>query len=130
MQDDPRNDLAGCAEDVCMSCSAEGGVSCVEREDRPDCCLAVKVRVPTVTASRFSIAIKAAETTEDAVALWNPSCSDVLGGGAGYGPLLQGAMGDAIEEAACGDGCPAKTPICLEFDVRLQPWLAHQSLIV
>ena len=42
----------------------------------PGCCWAKKVKVPAVEAGIFSILNKAAESTEDAVRLWNPSCTD------------------------------------------------------
>ena len=107
---DPHNNFTECSMAVCYEWK-DGFQQ--ERAGRPDCCLAKQVRVPQTKAGRFSIAVKTKESIVDAVSLWNPSCFDVLGVGAGYDGLLQGAMGDAID-ADCEGGCPAATPVCLD----------------
>ena len=90
----------------------------LERPDRPDCCFAKKVRVPNIDAGRFALKTKTNEDTATAVALWNPSCIEVLDAGMGYANLIHGAMADAansVEGSVCGPsgkGCPATAPLC------------------
>lgn len=103
-----------CDNDVCYIPSE---LSLIDKPGRPDCCFAIKTKVPSTDAGRFSLFVKNTETTVDATRLWNPGCFDALDGGAGYQNLLQGAMGDAVSSAnvsACGGliGCPAETPMC------------------
>lgn len=66
---------SACGDDVCMYWGEDpvfGRIHVVNTTI--GCCMARKVQVPTVEAGVFSILNKAAETTEMAVSLWNPSC--------------------------------------------------------
>jgi hypothetical protein len=78
------------------------------------CCLSQQTRVPAISGGAFSVLRLSQETVADALAIWNPVCSDVLApaapqttnqsislatddnGNADYINLLRGAVGDAV----------------------------------
>ena len=110
----------GCTDDACFYW--EGGLhQPLPSNVTPGCCVAKKVQVPTVDAGPFSILNKAAETTEDAVRLWNPSCTDTISFLGGYTNLLRGGLGDTINSelwtvdgTLCDGACPNDKPMCAE----------------
>jgi hypothetical protein len=113
----------GCTDEVCYDWV--DGIHQM-KPDAPGCCLAKRVQVPTVDAGPFSILSKAAETTEDAVRLWNPSCTDAISFVGGYTNQLRGGLGDTVNSelwtlnaSLCGGACPNEKPMCAEGVAQL-----------
>ena len=112
--------------DACYYWSEDGIHQMRPSNVTPGCCVAKKVQVPTVDAGPFSILSKAAETTEDAVRLWNPSCTDTISFAGGYTNLLRGGLGDTVNSELwtvdanlCGGECPNDKPMCAEGVAQL-----------
>ena len=110
----------GCTDDVCFFWK-DGIHQSLPSNVTPGCCVAKKVQVPSVDAGPFSILKKASETTEDAVRLWNPSCTDTISFAGGYTNLLRGGLGDTvnsemwtIDAGLCGGACSNDKPLCAE----------------
>ena len=116
----------------------EGGIHQPQPSNvTPGCCLAKKVQVPTVDAGPFSILNKAAETTEEAVRLWNPSCTDTLSFPGGYTNLLRGGLGDTVnselwtvDASLCDGTCPNDKPMCAEGVAQLVVCTEDDSMCV
>ena len=115
----PEGDDA-CGSDVCYSW--DGTIShALPSSTIPGCCQARRTQVPTVDAGPFSVLNKAAETTEDAVRLWNPSCTDTISFAGGYTNLLRAGLSDTVNSelwtlnaSLCGGTCPDEKPMCAE----------------
>ena len=98
--------------------------------DRPDCCLAKKLRVPNIDVGVFSLARRAGQGTEVGADLWNSNCYDWLDAPfeGGIMDILENTMVDASralyqyqsQSLSCTpppagnfSGCPNLQPFCL-----------------
>jgi hypothetical protein len=102
--------------------------------NRPDCCLARKLRTHTVDVGIFSLRDRANQGTDEAATLWNKQCSDYLDYAFTGGRLdiIQNAVADAFRpettdkhvhderrDISClpppvgtFPGCPLERPLC------------------
>ena len=107
-----------CTDEVCLIISDRLHVLA---PDAPSCCLVKKIKVPSVDGGTFSVATKSKETVEDAIKLWNPTCTDSIGWTQGYTSILRGGLSDAVNSELwqnqpdlCDGICTDVAPMCAE----------------